>query len=136
MTRPKYFKVKTGFEAEDSISITQDELEKAIYAQITGKVAIFRNGTIRGNNIISITEDWHTEMGYNKSHVLEDDDFAEISQRGRDYRGLIAEAKMNVDYLIDTNQTHLVGKNIERIEKTIEKLSVDTSEISNKFKIS
>ncbi len=109
----KYFKVKTGFTLEENISITEDELEKAMYAQMSGKVAMFRNGTIRGSNIISIAEDWHKAMGWNAGYELGPEDFAEIRLKGGGYRGLIAGAKQRVEHLLETNRPDLIGKNTD-----------------------
>ena len=110
----KYFKVKTGFEPEDIIHIDESELEKAIYAQISGRVAMLKGGTIRGNNIISITEDWHRAMGYNQGYELGPEDFEHINQKlGDSYNGVIGEKVEAVQFLIDTNQTHLIGKNVD-----------------------
>jgi len=110
-----YFKVQTGFNTDDFISITEDELQKAIYAQITGAVAIFRNGTIRGNNIIGIREDWHKAMGWNYGHKLGADDFAEISAKCQSYVGVIAAAKTQVDEVMRTGQTNLLGTNLPQL---------------------
>lgn len=109
---PKYFIIKTGFGAEDFISITQDELDKAIYCQIMGIVGVFDGGTINGKNIISIKEDWHRQMGWNRGYKLTDNDFAAIraDEACNSYKGLIAASKQNVNRLMTLGRADLIGK--------------------------
>lgn len=106
----RYFKIKTGFKDEDFISIDETELEVAMYAFISDSKAILKNGAVHGRNIMTITEDWHKEFGWNPGHKLGPDDFAEINLKAGHYRGLIALIKENVQHLINTNQRELIGK--------------------------
>jgi hypothetical protein len=76
----KYFKVKTGYDKDAYISITEDELPKALKAQITGQVAVFKEGSVAGNAILTITPDFHRLMGWNKGYQLTSEDYAEIGE--------------------------------------------------------
>lgn len=64
----KHFKVQKGYN-NDFVEIDETELEKAINAQVTGKVAFFkRGGTVSGNHIISVEPDFDKmEKVYNPS---------------------------------------------------------------------
>lgn len=93
----KYFKVKTGFGADDFISVSEDELQMAIRAQITGKVAIFSEGSISGNSILSITPDYNRFMGWNRDHQLSSEDYSEIGKgQMNEYREILAKIKQKV----------------------------------------
>lgn len=115
----KYFKIMIGY--DDFISIDENELQKAIYAQIIGNItATFKNGSIVGNRIAAIVPDFHRTMGWNYAHKLGPDDHDEINQKGisKEYSGMIGKAKDQVNYLIATRQTNLIGK-----EQDIKKIS-------------
>ena len=86
-----YFKVKIGFDKNDVIEITDAELGIALRAQVSGRVAIFRGGTVAGNNIISILPDWNKELGLNRSYQLTDEDFRQIGKKKiNEYREVFA----------------------------------------------
>lgn len=117
MTTSKHFRVKIeyGKGEQNSVLITENELELALHAFITEEKVLFRNGAVRGKDIISITEDWHTEMGWNPGYNLRDEDYAELKSKGilKKYTGVIALAKEKVQYLMQSNQIHLIGKNVD-----------------------
>lgn len=74
----KNFKVKFGFDKDEFIVIDETELASAIKAQGIGKVAVFKEGTVSGNNIIAITPYYNRAMGYNRQYELRDEDYREI----------------------------------------------------------
>ena len=120
-----YFIVKTGYGKDDFIRIDNlADLERAQGAFLTNSKTIFDNGAAcRGQDIISIREDWHREMGWNrtyrnddgnvKEYELGEDDWNEIRNKGVEekYKGVLAEVKARVQHLIDTGQHNLIGKN-------------------------
>ena len=63
-----HFKIYSGFTDKEPISIDETELEKALIAQITGKVTILKHGSIAGNSISKIVPDFdRAEKRYNPS---------------------------------------------------------------------
>jgi len=73
-----YYKVKIGFDGDDFISIDEAELQKAIRAQIQGGIVVFKNGSVSGNNIISITPDWNRSLGLKRGYKLQGEDYDQI----------------------------------------------------------
>lgn len=91
----KYFKVQKGYWADDYISIDETELRKAITAQVKGQVAIFKEGTVSGNSIMSITPDWNKTMGWNRDYKLTGEDYQCIGNGRTEESRLLIENTMN-----------------------------------------
>ena len=125
----RYFKIKTGFKDEDFISIDETELEAAMYAFMTDSKVICKNGMVHGRNIISITEDWHKEFGWNYGYKLLPEDFEEINTKATHYRGLIAQVKDNVQNIINTNQRELLGKTDYSEVRTLRERTRNTNDL-------
>jgi hypothetical protein len=93
--KKKYFKVQKGYGADDYITIDESELPTAIRAQVTGKVALFTEGTVSGNHIISITPDFNRMMGWNRNYQLSGEDYSYIGNKLiTECRNMLEEAKL------------------------------------------
>ena len=93
----KYWRIKTGYGVDNFISIDETELAKALRAQITGRVGLFKDGTITGKSIISITPDYNKMMGYNRDYALVAEDYERIGQdRIEEHRMFIESVKNEV----------------------------------------
>jgi hypothetical protein len=133
-----FFRVKIGYRPDEFIPITgESELEKAMAAFTTNSKAVFERGVVRGQDIIAITEDWHREMGWNQSHVMEDEDWSELKSKGikTKYEGIIASAKIKVEYLIRNKREDLIGKNFEIPKIENKEIYEGVKSLADKFKI-
>ncbi len=93
MTR--YFKVQKGYGDDDYISIDETELRKAMIAQVKGQVAIFKEGTVAGNSIISILPDWNRTMGWKRDYKLVGEDYDHVGRKRIDESRLLMEDTLN-----------------------------------------
>ena len=97
--KPLYFRVKTGFEPNDIISIHESEYSKAIRAQIKKTVVVFgEHGSISGANIISVLPDWNKELGYHGDYQVTDEDKESIPRiRQAQYRDFTTYENVNIE---------------------------------------
>lgn len=72
-----YYRVIFGHGKEEYVSISQDELPKAIRAIASGQSAIFESGIVNGKMIMAIKEDVQRMMGWNSTYELTGEDVAE-----------------------------------------------------------
>ena len=107
----RYYQVYTNF--SDYIQIDETELEKALYAFIQGSPVVFEDGAT--SKIDRIVPDFNRALGWNRGYKPTQDDTGDIAriERQDGYKGYIAEVKEKVHYLIQSNQTQLIGKNID-----------------------
>lgn len=90
----KYYKVKYGFGKDDFYSIDETELKKAISAQVNGSILICEEGTISGNNIMSIMPDYNRVLGLNRDYQLTGEDYDQLgAQAVKDHRMFLQETK-------------------------------------------
>lgn len=111
----RYFKIRIGYgTGEDHhVEIDETELEKAYLCFLTDAKAVFSGGPVRGKDIVSISEDWHRALGWNREHSMGPDDWHEVNERLPDYRGILAAVKEKVTYLIKANRQDLIGQNVD-----------------------
>lgn len=98
------FKVKTGFSETDFIRIDENEVPKAIRAQGMGGVAVFTEGSISGNHIISVTPDWHYELGLNPGAKFESQDWKQIENMREKARDVLVLASGKADIKLIGNK--------------------------------
>ena len=119
--KPLYFRVKTGYEPSDYISILQSDYSKAVRAQIKKSVVVFgEHGSISGANIISILPDWNKELGYHGDYQVTGEDMEGIPRiRQAQYRDFTTYENVNIERQIQglppmekiesPNRTHTQG---------------------------
>jgi len=80
------FKIKliVGFRRDQEHSIDAEEAHKAYYLFLNPEHrTVFNNGlAIKGSQIQEIVPDYHGTMGWNPTHVLDNDDWNEIRSSG------------------------------------------------------
>lgn len=91
-----YYRVRIGFGKDDFISVDQEELATAIRAQVTGKVAVLKEGTVSGNHIMSIVPDLQRSAGYNRDYQLTGEDYERLQKVHLEHRKLFLETKEDV----------------------------------------
>lgn len=77
----KYYRVKFGFGVDDFIVIDESELSKALRCQVNGTIAIFKEGSVAGKNIVAIIPDINRLMGWNRTYQPNAEDYGEISEK-------------------------------------------------------
>lgn len=140
MKKELFFRVKYGFNASDQVSIPEQELEKALYAQIKGIPVQLGNAFINGRNIISITPHWHKHTGwYDWYEPQNGEDWVQIKRDCPNYDGVIEKCKQKINFLLQTGQEKLIGKNAEIKELDMPKDETAVSKLADglakKFKI-
>ncbi len=128
------FKVYIDF--TNYIPIHGDELEKALYAFLTGQPVVFEMGA--ANKVINIVPDYNKRAGYYTDGKLSPDDIADRERYKHHFAGVIGEVKEKVQYLMENNQKHLIGKNVEISELGQSKnpqLSEMSEELADKMRI-
>ena len=105
-----YFKVKIGYEPDDVVFIDESEYGMALKAQISGKIAVFKEGTtIGGNSIISISPDYLKMTGYELDDVTNIKEFQDQKKKCiEDVREFLQKSKIEVEKQLDGG-TKLLG---------------------------
>ncbi len=131
-----FYKINHGFSSEDYVEIDESEVAKAFYCFLEKKDSIFSGGAIRGSNIISIKPDFHRTMGWNRGHKMDEYDFAELKDKGvdRKMQMYLESEKEKVQYLVKTNQPHLIGTKFD-LPKVQNPLSKEIKELAESKKI-
>ena len=93
----KYFRVKIGYGKDEFISIDETELGRAIRAQVSGRIALFKEGTVAGNHIISIIPDYNKELGFNRDYQMTEMDYKGLGKRAiQEHRLLLEEVENDI----------------------------------------
>jgi hypothetical protein len=141
-----YFRVKYGFSSFDQVSITEKELEKALYAQKFGEVVQIGGKQVNGRNIIVIEPHYHKYTGwYPNYEPTTGEDWKQIERdcpKGLD--NIIRVYRERVDYLLNTGRKNMIGKNIyiseldkpkEETKNLPDDIQKRLGEVDNNFKI-
>lgn len=132
-----FYKIIHGFGVEDYIQIEASELQKAYYCFLMKKDAVFSGGAIKGTQILEIKPDYHRAMNWNIGYKLGVDDYEELKRKGIDRKmtHFMLGEKEKVQYLIETNQPELLGKDFE-LPKLENKISDEVKALGDSKRIS
>lgn len=101
-----YIKIITGFRQEQYLVIDGEEAHKAYYLFLHPEErGVFNNGlALVGKNIQEIQPAYNETMGWNPTHILDDNDWNELRAKEIDVkmRDLLAKAK-ETSYLAEKN---------------------------------
>lgn len=107
----KYFKIIYGYNEADYITINENELPKALVLfKEPNNRAVFENGAVRGQDIMRIVPDWHTDQGWNKGWKMTPDDFSDIKHLESGYKKTYAQAELIADTAIKTGNREMLNK--------------------------
>ena len=118
----KFFKIKLGYNEDDYISVSEDELPKAqvLFLEGTGR-GLFEEGAIRGQDIMRIKNDWHKLRGWNKSWKMQDEDYADVQHLENSYRETYLLAEHIAKEIIKQNRRELLSENkpLKELSETV-----------------
>ena len=76
----KYFRVIYGFK-DDFYSVDEEEMRKALKAQMTQSLVILNEGSIQGSRIVAVRPDYQRMMGWNRDYILTGEDYDCIGEK-------------------------------------------------------
>lgn len=108
----KYYKIVYGFNQDDCLSITEDELHKAFVIAMEGGKATFKAGFFqnRGNDVLRIVEDWHTAKGWNKTWKMGNEDYEDIRRLETSYKKTLESGRLLAESIIKNDRRDLISK--------------------------
>lgn len=106
----KYFKIQYGFRDDQEITIEADELPKAQWLFLKGEGrTIFKDGSgMLAQDIRRIIPDYHTTMGWNKAHKMDEYDWKEVEPLKEQFSKLLGASKILAEEAIETNNVSLI----------------------------
>jgi len=136
----KYFKIQFGYGEVDYLGIEENELAKAIALFMEGSGrALFKTGAIRGQDIIRITPDWHTDQGWNKGWKMQAEDHSAIKHLEKGYNKIYHKARELAEYAIKENKRELLNQPLqialEELPRKNYQVSKEAEQLAEKFKI-
>lgn len=136
----KYFKIIYGYNETDYISVSENELPKAIWLFKQGSNrAVFEEGAVRGQDIMRIVPDWHSSQGWNKGWKMTADDFADVRHLENPYKETYSEANLIADFAIKSNNTDILNLPLEEaitfLPEENKELTEGTKMLADKLKM-
>lgn len=131
-----YIKIICGFRPDQEYTVPLQEAHKAYYLfRNPDKQGIFTNGIgIKGSMIQAIKPDWHTTMGWNETHQLNNDDWQQLKDTGVEekMKQIMYEAKKIAD-LGNENHIKLKLQDVKKIV-SLENPKLENTTVENEVK--
>ena len=130
-------KLITGFRGDQEYSIDAEEAHKAYYLfRNPEKRGVFSNGlALLGTDIRRIVPDYHGTMGWNPTHILDNDDWTEIIGRGvQDKLIKIQEKAQEVAKLGEDKITIPFSEAVKFLPEETP-IKEEVKQLANKFKV-
>jgi len=133
-----YYKLLRGF-GEDHVRIEEKDLERAIFAQLTGAVFV-GEGTILGSRIEMIIPDVNRSLGYNEGYKPKPED-SDIIQEMKPLRlkleKMILSAGDRVKFLVLKGREREIGTGVKipELDQPEMELGEATKAIASKMEI-
>lgn len=111
--KKRYFRVQYGHGKGDFLSITEDELPRAIYAKLNSTMFKYANGTGMkdGKTFLSFDPDYHRHTGWALDHkATTREDFKEIERYCPDYTGVFDAALALASEAVKTGNVLLLDQ--------------------------
>ena len=137
----KYFKIIHGYNEADYIPINENELPKALVLfKEPNNRAVFENGAIRGQDIMRIVPDWHTDQGWNKGWKMTPDDYADIKHLEPEYKKTYAHAELIANTAIKTGNRDILNKPLAEAlaltpKQEVDEITAGTAMLTGKMKM-
>ena len=108
----KSFKVVYGFNRDQYIEITKQDLPKAYYGFLTEGKIVFSDGhAMKGRDIIRIEPNWNAVMSWHKDYVPKDEDFYHIGEKRKEAAfNLMSQAKEIAREVNETKNISLLSQ--------------------------
>lgn len=133
-----YYKIQFGYSEADYLEIDESELPKAIALFMEGSGrALFESGAVRGQDIIRITPDWHTDQGWHKGWKIQPEDYQAVEGLEGVYNKIYNQAREVAEYAIKENKRELLNQPFQialsKLPPKNKELSEFSKGLSDKF---
>lgn len=108
--KTRHFKIEIGYDQNNIIPITEEELPKAIACHMTGGKATFTMGSVSGSQITAVVPDWHSAMGWNLGYKMQSEDWNDVKPMQNEYRNLIQDVKSIAQRLVGTEEERMLNQ--------------------------
>lgn len=106
----KHYKIVTGYEVDQYVPISGDELPRAwaLFLEGNGR-GVFEHGGVRGQDIKGIYPDWGAALGFNRGYKMTSEDYGQIRRIEKDYNAILTKGKDIAKFALEKNRPDLLA---------------------------